>query len=1439
MSLRIPRLDEINEFDKNDTLEPMREKKIIKDAEYAKTKAKKTAQQKVENSLLSMPEMTDYTKITPHEYSTKPGALPKIGNALKRIDNAGTGIINGVGASVGLIEDTLRQRSNMSKQTSNALKNQYDMQNKAIGKLDYLSNYKYKNNKTALENDPEYQTALKTLNSTGRVIQAYRNKPTALDMNSNAVKEYERAQSFKQKATEGLSPTGQFLGNTAISIGQNIANMPLAAISPNAPLIAMGTQAMADKIYGVGTNGGSAGEALSRGLVSGAIEGATEKIPLDELLKTAKGIAEPTAKSIAKNIGKQALTEGAEEGTSYIANYGADKLFGDKNAKFDVGELGGSVLGGALSGGLMGGGAALVGGINNRFGKQQSQENIQTMGNEVKPENDIKPIDNILNKQKNSAESEINGLQDISKTAQNTPQILPKSKDFIAENTEKIDDIKDIPGGLPTNDNSYNKGTVGAAEFNKDSTFNKLEELGEKYGYIPEGAGPKVRVGNLPKSTDGKTRVSQFTRTMLESDATPESFVSELEKGVLENKFSFDVATDEKALKYADSVIEKGYERALDTWNTKMDSNERITKNDLTLAMQLYNQAANAGDTATALKLAGDMATIYNISGQNVQSANLMKKMTPAGNLYSLEKTVQKLNDSQPKGKENQKIEINPELAEKLLKSKDKTEMEDTVKAIQKNIAEQMDSSLMEAIREWRYFSMLANPTTHIKNVTGNVGTHILYRTKDTVGAVLEKTIDSIIKAKGGEGIERTKTVLSPKDKALVDFAKEDYKNNIKSTTQKTDKYTLKNEIEHEKNVFATNPIGKTLNKLTKGKSDKFANLLNNATNFNNKALEFEDDVFIKQGYVTALAKYMKANKHTPEYYKTAEGLQAFKRAQDYAVQQALEAAFHDDSKLATALNRLENQNTATKIAFGTLMPFKKTPINVAKRSIEYSPLGLAKGSADLVKNRHNTKSAEMSKAIDELAKGMTGTGLLALGMILASKGYINSGLSDDRKLNALERAQGKQYFGLNIGGHSITLEAFSPAIVPVLAGVGLYEAAEKKGKVSVGDMLDMIDAMNSPLVEMSFLSSINDILEDIRYADSTKDAVSTIPPSIAKNFVNSLMPTMLSKISNTIDDTKRSSSYIDKNNGYGNTGNKIINQIKYKNPLQHGKLPPSLDVWGREQKNGDLPKRIFDNFINPTNIKKINTTEADKEVERLYRCFGDSSIMPSMPNKYIEYTDKNGENKKRKDFTAEENTKFVKARNNTTFNDINDIVKTKEYKKLKDEEKNDVISALWDYNTDKAKEGIADDYIIKTKTKKIDNVIRETGMSKTEAIIYNTVLGDLDTTKEKNDYIMNSGLTVKGKSIISEQYVSERENPIDFTNNETYQLSQMSEAKQKHYPQAKKKGYTLSQYEKAYDIVSKQQTGYTKQAKIGDLQTKYNMSYKEATEFWDMIRKK
>lgn len=1643
------------------------------------------------------------------EYADKTGSRSAAGTV---------GTLFGIGGSVGKAVTTVPEAVKgirAESRTTPSLKNTLEVSRNALSKIDYLKNYKHKGDSIGLENDVEYQTALKKLESARRVINAVKSKAAESVEKSAADKKMDEliseSNKYKGMAVEGLSPTGQFAGQVLMAGAENLALLPLAAVNPALYSGVMAANVAGRKMYDVEQSGGTAQEALIRGIGSGAITYGTSKIGLDNLLgsfsgktMTNSGLANGL-KSAARNIGIQAGSEGLEEGLEYIGNYGLDKWgANDPNAKFSFTELGQNALAGAAAGGLMGGIGSTVGKLNNytAAGSNINSENdiiLQQAANEAYVKNSIENIKNarsardkvradIVEKSAREAQMplltdgsrktyyvgsdgvvsdnlkpewdnpnlpqtvrNVTGIKNIAseeysfdnygsdavyeddcenierlvrlanKTTRGGKRVMPyemistmygnvKAKidaavdeleayvknykgkgaeqvpvttgyryeyvgpeyigsykvsindpwysdfykkygraprksearsiaqDLVAEDIrsgrgeyidpqtakgynliesikksfDKIPDKENIIGAVKTdngiqleygnysesivpdykvrngkqvfgpvpqresanaepvmspvpgegkinsihnaagnNNGNFNKNgvvtegsdtfgrdSIGAAKSNPDSVREQLDQKAEQYGAIPEGE-KATRYANMPKQVDdsGK-KMSRFARTLIEAEATSDSFVGELEKNALEGNYSHEVITDKAAMESADRYIQaNGYKASYNYWRSKIKGSQKITKDDIAIAQQLYNQANNyyaeTGDKTAfneARQIAADLVAEFSTSGQVTQAARMMKKTTPDGNLYALEKLADKINkDGKRLHKQNgEKVEvkINGDLARQLLQSNTEAEMLNSIDAIKTDMAGQLNAKIGDIVNQWRYFSMLANPKTHIRNIVGNSVMKGVYGVKDVVGTAVEGIADVSGKAMGKGGLEeKAKAILNPlskADKALIKFAESDYENTINKSAG--NKYSELSDLESRINVWTQNPVARKLSELTGGKSDVFGNMLNFFAKGNTKLLDAEDNMAIKQNYKRALAEYMKANKHSVEFYNSFEGQQAFTKAKEYALKQAKEATFHDDSKVADALRRFENINSATKIAAGAFVPFKKTPINIAKRSLEYSPLGFAKARTDA------GKGAGSVQVIDDLSKAVTGTGLMVLGAWLASKGIMNGVIAgDDEKERGLKLAQGKQDFAINVGDKSITVDTFAPSIIPMLMGASLYETANSKngGLVSVGDFADAVAAIDSPMIEMSVLSALDDMLTSIKYSE---DPVSSIAASAVKNYAGQFIPTMLSAVARTTDDKKRS-TYIDKNSPYGKTVEELKQSMKYKTPGLHQTLEPTLDVWGREQSEGKLEERIINNFINPTSIKTVNETDIDKELERLYKATDESGVIISKPDKYINV------NGRRIDFTAPQYTQLVKERNNASYKDIEALVKTEGYNELSDNEKADVIQMIYDYNSIKAKENVTKGMVTpytSDNDKKVD-ALKGSGFTTAQAVLMKQMMGNIDGKEGQKDFIQGLNLSESQKNAVYDNladhwtYIKDTKVP-DFTsgagsvNDEEYMLSQLGTKANKAWPRLKD-SMSVDEFKEVTEVINgsgKQEEKLKAMRKMGYTDTEF-----------------
>lgn len=269
----------------------------------------------------------------------------------ERLGKAGQSIALNTAGSVPLIAETAEQ----------ALENTVAYENSELNqKIENALNDVKLAKALHGEDSREYQMASGYLEHLRNEAMGYKKTQPGVSKEGMGYQMLDMGQKLQEQALEGTTGATRFLGETALSIADNAAMLPLALVNPALPAVAMGVKATAGRTKELTDQGVNASAALTRGTVSGAIEAATEKMGVDNLFD----VVRTGGKGALVNILKQAGVEGTEEGFSYLFNWMADKLAKDPNATFSPAELLASIAGGAVSGLVFGAGGTTV----NRLG---------------------------------------------------------------------------------------------------------------------------------------------------------------------------------------------------------------------------------------------------------------------------------------------------------------------------------------------------------------------------------------------------------------------------------------------------------------------------------------------------------------------------------------------------------------------------------------------------------------------------------------------------------------------------------------------------------------------------------------------------------------------------------------------------------------------------------------------------------------------------------------------------------------------------------------------------------------------------------------------------------------------------------------------------------------------------------------------------------------
>jgi hypothetical protein len=397
-------------------------------------------------------------------------------------------------------------------------------------------------------------------------------------------------------------------------------------------------------------------------------------------------------------------------------------------------------------------------------------------------------------------------------------------------------------------------------------------------------------------------------------------------------------------------------------------------------------------------------------------------------------------------------------------------------------------------------------------------------------------------------------------------------------------------------------------------------------------------------------------------------------KAKKYALEQSQEATFRQYSWLSNKIRDIEQKNVATQIAVGSVLPFKKTPINVAKTGLAYSPLGFTK---TLTYDIYQVKKGNMeaSTLVDNIAKNTVGTALTLVGYMLAKAGFLSGG-GDDDKEGKYDSQLGEQGYSININGQSYSLSWLSPVAIPMFVGANAYEQLEEDKEWNGDVVMETLAKTLDPLSEMSFLSGLNDVLSSY---DSGMQKFAGIGETMISNYASQFIPTILSQTASTLDDTKRSTK-VSGDSGWKFAEN-LYNQVAYKIPGLRNTLEPATDIWGNEVKqNENILERALESFIVPYSRKEHIGTEIDQELKDLYAETGDNGILPSIPSNSVNY-----KNEKYK-MSAEEYTEYKKTYGQTASDLLEDLFATNTYQSATAEDKADMVNKVYDYARDEAK---------------------------------------------------------------------------------------------------------------------------------------------------------
>ena len=946
-----------------------------------------------------------------------------------------------------------------------------------------------------------------------------------------------------------------------------------------------------------------------------------------------------------------------------------------------------------------------------------------------------------------------------------------------------------VLGGIEKN-NVESENNSGSFSIKNNNVWRQFVEN----NYQKQGTGQNLKEYNLPTKESTKTELNLPIKENINTQGEsinwneierPEGKIRKHYKSIIESSNTTKEAksiakelmgtdtyvpeTNKSQLVQADARINNSSPEAeLKSLMNRATTGGKIEAVDIAVGERLIQYYSKVGDKTNLQEAIQATAMAGTNAGKTVQALSMLNHQTPEGQATWIQRSVDKMNNELAKKKGgtitkdsdgNIKVinkqgkditgkvdlfDLTPEMIEKITSSKDKETMYKNIDSVYEELGNQVPKSTIEKIDSWRYFSMLANPRTHIRNMVGNVAMGKTQRIKDKLAGGIEGIVN-----KFNPEMERTKTIAFA-NKKTKEFVKEDFKNiDVQSRLELNEnKYNPQSRLQNSRKTFKHDIFEKTLGKLF---------------NLNDNLLEAEDGLGLKSSYKKALADYITSNKIDVDNITDKQ----LSKARNYAIEQAKEATFHQANSIASAINQFSGKNKLTKGVTDAVLPFVKTPMNVAKAGMEYNPVGLLKTlTYDTAKLRKG--DININKYIDNLSKGLTGTGIAVLGYALADAGMLKASGGDDDKKENYDEATGSQAYSIEIAGKTYSLDWLAPVGIPLFTGAEAYSiqksGTEEKNNVSSDDnkkinqilksLENWSNAMSksmSPMSEMSMISGLTSALSSYN-----EDKLSAMGTNAVKSYVNQFVPTLIGQIAKTSDEYERSTTST-------KTGliSKAIDQTKLqitsKIPGLRKTLPVKTDIWGNKQKQEEnLPIRALNNFINPSTVKEVTKDKVDNEINNLYSKNGEKSILPVSS---IDKTFKIDGTTYR--MTSEEYSKYKTDYGKNSYNLINNLISTKQYQKLTDNQKQKAIENIYTYVKEKNKVNYAKSVNKEVKTSTLYNTLEDLkkhGGEQSDYLSYIAKTEGISKDKEKEEILANADYSDTTKSIIYKTAINSRD---------------------------------------------------------------------------------
>lgn len=831
---------------------------------------------------------------------------------------------------------------------------------------------------------------------------------------------------------------------------------------------------------------------------------------------------------------------------------------------------------------------------------------------------------------------------------------------------------------------------------------------------------PKI---NHKKYEKGNRQSNFYENVVKDSQFINKDFREEMSKD--ENIRYYKGITNEQTLQKAYESLKDGGKEETLSWFSKNEKN--VKAEDVAKGWILLKQYQDAGDYQGAVEVAKKMRQMGTNAGQAVQAYNILSRLTPEGMFYYAQSELNEAYSKMVEGKSRQWIEANQDnfnltqeetqtildTMKEVASIEDGREKNIKLAQIQKLVSDKIPPTTGQSLKAWMRISMLFNPKTQVRNVMGNAVVLPVNATSDVFAGALDKLIS---KKTGVRTTGVTKEGVKGYAKGFkkgVFESYDDFRKGINTRNVEGNRFEI-----GEGKSFKDKGIGKTLNRV------------DNMLSF---ALDVGDRGFYEATYTNSINNQMILNNTT----------EITQDMIDIATNEALQRTWQDSNNYTQAvlsIRKILNKANVKGYGLGdVLIPFAKTPANLTKAIVDYSPVGLTKTLAfDAKRFTNSLQNGQYSPQlqhdfVQNVGKGLAGTMLYTLGYALAKAGVATGEPDDDKDVkNFMKNSLGISSYSIKIGDRSFTYDWAQPVATPLAIMTNYVKYSKDNPDASAIDKA--IKAMNigtEQLLQQSFMESLNTVLNgNGTTLENLSQAVLELPARA--------VPTFCKQIADMVDGTQRSSFE------YGQPIKSAINSVKAKIPGLSQTSPASVDTLGNDIQKYGGNNNLWNVMLNPANTNKGQLTKTGQEIYNVYMNTGDTTIFPRTAPYYIN-------NKGEKiTMSSEQRNKFQRVSGKYVEESLDSLLNNEDYKNLNNNEKASIINEIVSDSYSKAKYDVLEidskEYL---KTREIlKNVSPSTYYN------YKIITKGLKKDNDKIDKLVNSNYSNNEKTVLYETYI-------------------------------------------------------------------------------------